>query len=452
MSIKKIHLENFKCFKSLDIEFGKITLLLGANSGGKSTTIQSYLLPFQSQLFPIKLTTNGKYSKTGDYEDTVYMHNKKNNIVINYTALISGFEYTVQTRWKYDKQNKLPVLDELKISSVHLEYLIKHNGINYRLNFKYNKDKDPLKEYESRYKMSTRIFEMFKNDVIENENGTYDKILNEIVERFKKNKQKTMSFIVEDINDIVRIARDKGNFVLSYYLDDIFRYFNEDENINFIDSFRYNPQKIKYDSTNQNLTVAKSGENYEDQILTWETQKSKQYHTLVNSMKRLKLFDAITNNRTIGGTYNFKIKTHRGGVFSSITDVGFGISQFLPIIVADIQLGKNSTLLISQPEIHLHPSVQSDYGDYIVEKVITDKKTYVIETHSEYLINKLRLLIVSGLLSEDDVKVYFFNNKGKDVVVDRIIYKKNGSIENAPPEYFKTYMTDVMQIAINSTK
>jgi len=61
MILKSLKIENFKCFKQTDIEFGKIILLTGANSSGKSSLISALLCMFQSDFFPLFLVTNGNY-------------------------------------------------------------------------------------------------------------------------------------------------------------------------------------------------------------------------------------------------------------------------------------------------------------------------------------------------------------------------------------------------------
>lgn len=144
------------------------------------------------------------------------------------------------------------------------------------------------------------------------------------------------------------------------------------------------------------------------------------------------------------------VKVNKEGVRSSLDDVGFGISQFLPIIVADLQIGDQSTLFVSQPEIHLHPSVQAEFGSYMVNQIKSAKKNYIIETHSEYLLNRMRLAIVKGEIPKDDVKVYYFQNDGVDVHTHCLEFTTDGRILNAPGDFFKTYQMDVMDIAMNS--
>jgi len=65
MRINKVSIENFKCFKGVDIELGKLTLLTGANSSGKSSILYSILGVLQSGEFPFQFSPNGKYVNMG---------------------------------------------------------------------------------------------------------------------------------------------------------------------------------------------------------------------------------------------------------------------------------------------------------------------------------------------------------------------------------------------------
>ena len=93
------------------------------------------------------------------------------------------------------------------------------------------------------------------------------------------------------------------------------------------------------------------------------------------------------------------------GVAASFRDVGFGFSQVLPVIVQSM-LSKEKTLLMEQPELHLHPALQAELGDVFIESALgKNKNTFLIETHSEHLI--LRLLrrvreTTEGELEEGD--------------------------------------------------
>ena len=107
-----------------------------------------------------------------------------------------------------------------------------------------------------------------------------------------------------------------------------------------------------------------------------------------------------------------KLTVNQNSLTLDITDVGFGISQVLPVIIQGFLSFENSITLIEQPEVHLHPKMQAELADLFIEltsqkknKVKTNKK-FIIETHSEYIIKRLRRRISEGKIDYKDVAIY----------------------------------------------
>jgi predicted ATPase len=148
--------------------------------------------------------------------------------------------------------------------------------------------------------------------------------------------------------------------------------------------------------------------------------------------------------------FELSVRTSKTAVPVSLADVGFGIGQLLPILVADLQLPRGGTLAISQPEIHLHPSVQADIAEYFVNRALSKRSRYIIETHSEYFLNRLRLLVAQGKLSPDDLSILYLSQDGTQIKSHKIKFNPDGRIEGAPKDFFQTYMLDVMNIAIEA--
>ena len=84
MRITKVSLKNFKCFKDVEIDFKKITILTGGNSSGKSSLLYGILSPLQSQGFPITFSPNGKHVNMGDFIEISYNNLKSNKISLNF--------------------------------------------------------------------------------------------------------------------------------------------------------------------------------------------------------------------------------------------------------------------------------------------------------------------------------------------------------------------------------
>ena len=448
MDLQKITIQNFKCFQTeIEIELGKLTLLTGANSSGKSSIIYSILGAIQSGEFPFQFSTNGKYVNMGDFNDITFNHIKGSEIKLAYSFNNEGI-YKIETVWIEDSHNSLPKLSALNVTADYFDLNIRYEKKKYVINLTYNPKKDSQNELLSVDFLHKHISSReFKDIRIEDKK----ELLNEIFMYVTKTKDINNLEIDEISFENKNFLDKEGGIRLRQILDIISKLFVKfDTNINFISSFRLHPDRGYLETSKMDLKVNNDGRGYLDQIMNWETKNPKKLKELINILKSLNLLYEIKSKRTEGGKYDLLIKTKKEGIFTSLYDVGFGISQFLPIVVSDLQLPKNSTLFVAQPEIHLHPSIQSSFGDYLVKQIKTQDKKYVIETHSEYLINKIRLAIVKGEIKEDEVKVIFVDNQANEAKIHKITFNKQGQILNAPENFFKTYMMDVMEIAINA--
>lgn len=120
-----------------------------------------------------------------------------------------------------------------------------------------------------------------------------------------------------------------------------------------------------------------------------------------------------------------------------LTHVGVGVSQLLPILVQALLMPPNSMLVLEQPELHLHPRVQSRLADFLVSLSLTGKQS-IVETHSEYLINKLRFLAAKG--EGDGIsklsKIYFVQKESGTSVYSPMCINEFGVITNWPSGFF----------------
>src|ERR1017187_3101984 len=259
----------------------------------------------------------------------------------------------------------------------------------------------------------------------------------QMVERMFK-FQRRGSFSFANANDLEK-QRGKRWFINKQMLKMSAFLRTFDENFNFVSSFRLSPERTYYQKTKAALKVDKFGDNAIDQILEWENSKSTKQTALMKALRRLELANELRSRKYSGGRFDIRVVPADSNLPSSLCDVGFGVSQFLPILVADLQLGKGSTLMVSQPEIHLHPSIQANLADYFCDQTSEHGKRYILETHSESLINRFRLLVTKGKLKEEDVSVYYLGWKAGKPTPHRITFKKNGQISGAPKDFFSTY-------------
>ena len=121
----------------------------------------------------------------------------------------------------------------------------------------------------------------------------------------------------------------------------------------------------------------------------------------------------------------------------NIVDIGFGISQILPIIVACVQ-SKEGILAIDSPEAHLHSSVQSEIADMFIDA--SKEKKLFLETHSENILLRIQRRIAEKKFNQDDVALYFIENKQQSVSCKELKISAEGDILD-PPDEFKNFFS-----------
>lgn len=135
--------------------------------------------------------------------------------------------------------------------------------------------------------------------------------------------------------------------------------------------------------------------------------------------------------------HELKITTDIQDMEQDLTHVGVGVSQILPILVMCFLAGKGDSIILEQPELHLHPKVQTRLADFFVSMNALGKQC-ILETHSEYLINRLRYLVAK---SDDDkvakdTMIYFVEKEDGHSVYRPITINKYGVIDDWPKGFF----------------
>lgn len=124
------------------------------------------------------------------------------------------------------------------------------------------------------------------------------------------------------------------------------------------------------------------------------------------------------------------------GFSANIREVGFGLSQALPVIVQTMLAPIRSTVIIEQPELHLHPGAQAELGDLFMKATTGRDIRLLIETHSEHLILRLQRRIRGGKLMPDDVNVVFVTKNAGLSTCYRLRLDGEGDFIDEWPEGF----------------
>ncbi len=180
-----------------------------------------------------------------------------------------------------------------------------------------------------------------------------------------------------------------------------------------------------------------------------EKQWKKMKQALDAHGRQTGLFEQI-NIRPLGkensDPFQLQFKIHDGNGGSSarnIIDVGYGVSQSLPVIVNLIE-DNHPLLLLQQPEVHLHPRAQAGLGS-ILCAAATQNRRILVETHSDYLIDRVRMDVRDKKtdLTHEDVSILFFERIGPGVKIHDISIDEEGNICGAPPSYRQFFMDEV---------
>ncbi len=127
----------------------------------------------------------------------------------------------------------------------------------------------------------------------------------------------------------------------------------------------------------------------------------------------------------------------------NLVDVGYGVSQLLPILVDCVLAQEGSTFLLQQPEVHLHPRAQAALGTFLGALVQSERKRFIIETHSDYLIDRIRMETRSGKsLRPEDVGILYFERDGAHVEISSISIDENGDLKNVPDGYRSFFLEE----------
>jgi hypothetical protein len=174
--------------------------------------------------------------------------------------------------------------------------------------------------------------------------------------------------------------------------------------VNHVNPLRAKPERYySLDKANIHTTLNSLDGNSLTEILKENTIVKKKVN---DWLKTFKLQVDVTNLQDV----IHKLKIQQYSLDLDITDVGFGISQILPVIVQGFLSSENSLTMIEQPEIHLHPKMQAELADLFIDVTrenSSGKKYLLIETHSEYLLRRLRRRISEGKISAEEVAIYF---------------------------------------------
>ena len=152
--------------------------------------------------------------------------------------------------------------------------------------------------------------------------------------------------------------------------------------------------------------------------------------------------------RTLGNkpTDPFQILVELAGPPRNLADVGYGVSQALPLIVESVLAAPNRRLLVQQPEVHLHPRAQAALGTFFTKLVAAQHKSFVIETHSDFLLDRVRQEVANRTIKSEDVLILFLERESVETTVHQITVDDSGNVVGAPVSYRRFLLEEEVRL------
>ncbi len=453
--VKKILLENFKAFKNIEIELKPLTILVGPNNGGKSSILKSIAL--------IKQTLNSSNSDIltfknivnfGDFESILhYDHenrNKNKEIRIRF-----DFEEGTYFDVKITKRADKLFVKDFSCNMGEFEYVLQN-----------------IQEVNDEYLPQKYMFksDTYENEIIENLELRLDRdkffytlnssiegtsklgtLLDEIAEKLDSLEiNKNSSYIKIDL-DNKRPLDERPLDVKIKYVQHAFETFQfylsiDKYSRDFYQNIKQKFEDIQYINPIRDLARRSyPNENFENigyygehavQILANNPKLRTKVENILRDLDIAYNFEISSLEGQ--KTFEFKLKPNISNSSVNFADVGCGTSQILPIIV-QILLSNKKTIVIEQPEVHLHPKVQAEFASFLVENINCESK-FIIETHSEYFIERIRTCIMKNPSLSNDVIIYYVDqNAEKEEKITPIEINLEGQYSNLPEGYLTNF-------------
>lgn len=453
----KLTIHNFKSIRQLyQFEIKPFTVISGVNSSGKSSFIQFLLLLKQTvELNAINksLYLDGYWYKARDYKDLVHEKNIDNQLEVSFLFNKMDFafienpqiinlhnvldDYNCKLTVKYNFRSGEVIIDEFAVVFSFPNYERPDEFIKFKKN-----------SGEASYTVETKkpyFAERLWNEKPQVTNVEYASIFplfyegNKAIVQDKLGVDDTPQTEYEYLKEFVKI--DDVKILIQNFF----------EKFSYIGPIREKP-KDEYTISDGHKTVGKEGE-FVARILEESASKPTQFHKIIKHENGI-TYQEETSNLTEAVKYwmcdvfdvaediyaektndSYRIiLTNKSGLKTSIKHVGFGISQLLPIVVEGLRMPENGTFTIEQPEVHLHPKVQSLLFDFLYSLTLQGK-TVIVETHSSHFITRMRRRVAEDMSSEMDDRIgltFIENNNFRTIQLDDY-----GTLEYFPKDFIE---------------
>ena len=440
--LNRLKLANFKAWKETDLTFGKVTGFFGTNSAGKSSLLQLLLLLKQTKNatdrgLVLDLGGPGDMVNLGTFADIVHRTDQRKRI-----SWLLG--WTLPNTLKIN--DPMAPQPELLLEN---DYLEARSAVRMR--------EKTLWTSELSYQFAGTEFSVKPKP---GSPGYFD--LKTDSEKFKFQLSQGRPWpLPPPIKTHLFPSQTRSYYQNADFLVDFeLAYEQLMDSIYYLGPLREHPRREYHWAGSAPNDVGHRGERTVDAILAATTRGETRS---LGRRKKRRSFQEIISHwlNELGLIHDFRleeiaprtnlyravIRTSSSSVPTALTDVGFGVSQVLPALVLLYYVPEGSIVLMEQPEIHLHPSVQSRLADVLLNIAKVRHVQLIVESHSEHLMRRLQRRVAEEEASSEDVKLYFVSSvRGKAHAAD-LALNEWGEIENWPENFFGDEMGEISAIA-----
>jgi predicted ATPase len=425
-----LSLSNFKSWQTLDMPLARVTGLFGTNSSGKSSILQFLLMLKQTK----DATDRGLVLDLGGQNQLVNLG--------SYKSLIYKHDENLSLKWaiKWTPYNDIKRLFDTSVEVVFRNKEIKVQILTHKLSddcFFKIETKNSCKEYEVNMQIPESEF-MLSSPIYETISITSPPIKTHLFPEGKLKNGSVFNKIKDYTTGIEYEYEDIMNDV--YYLAPLREYPQRE--------YQWrgsSPSHVGYRGENTIHAILAATIRNETQIIPESNEEKPFQEVIAYWLKKLGLIHEFKLKEIAEGTGLFHaiVKKEPESTEAFLTDVGFGVSQVLPALVLLYYVPEGSIILMEQPEIHLHPSVQSGLADVILQVSKQRDLQVIVESHSEHLLRRFQRRVAEEQYSASDLKLYFCNSINGESILSDLELNEFGEIMNWPENFFGNEMAEI---------
>lgn len=421
--LTSLDLHNFRAFEAQHVELAPITVFVGPNNSGKSSVLSAIRIlaqTFRSPDWNVPLLL-GEF---GTFRDVVYGNVSTRVIGLGFGLRSLRGKCTVAASFEYRAQRREIILRDLTIRDSRGKVLFQSTYLR-------EGERQVIKSIAGATPGSSPWIMRKPARLVH----FLPRVLN-VVWDIERHKRQVPYSVMRQLHLIDDLSRDAGRLLQS---------------VQYIGAFREMPLRLYPFSGERPSGLGPTGSGATDMLVADYFRRGTRKQELSSRVRDWLSSAEISDEleiRALGDRhYEVRLRHPKTHELENLRDVGFGISQVLPVLVGAYSAEQNSLFIVEEPEIHLHPRAQAALGDLFLD-LYRRKIQCIVETHSEHLIMRLQRHVASGDIPPHDLGVNYVTATAQRKKIVRLPLNEDGIFGKKWPEgFFEERMEEALELA-----